>query len=275
MNHKKDGLIFNKSEGHWTELGALYGFECISRFIASKDKDIGVVDASHYKITEEVVNFPPIAYHQKLPRVRNSELKYTINKVFENFDNTVYIHNNNYGYKSKPKTLIIGDSFMESSRQFIADAFHNAYEIHSQQQGLGFKVIENYAPKNIIYILTERFLNNLFYDISEIPPEKNLKIYSPAIPGKYNIDGLDINKERIKLAGWLHDSYGIEPHRIVIAVNNVPIYQSNPNRNRPDLNKTNNSLGFDYVVNNNFVINSIDIVPFYFDGTSEKIRIYP
>ncbi len=73
----------------------------------------------------------------------------------------------------------------------------------------------------------------------------------------------------------MHDASGIEPHRVVIVINNIPIYQSNMNRNRRDLQVNDNLLGFDFDLNNiKSEVKSIDIVPFYYDGTSEKFRIY-
>jgi alginate O-acetyltransferase complex protein AlgJ len=271
--HKKDGLMFNRTEGHWTELGALYGFECISKFLGSKNKDINLVNPSLYLKTYTYVNFPPISYNEKLITVTNPSLKFNTINSFENSDRTVYIHSENY--INKPKTLIIGDSFMENSRQFIADAFQNAHEIHSQQQGLGFKTIIRDKPTNIIYIFTERFLNNVFYDISEISPEKYSKLDNPAIKSTYNIDNFQINSKDIRVSGWIHDHRGIEPHRIVVIINNNPIYQSNPNRPRPDLTKADNLFGFDFkVLHDNSNINSVDLIIHFYDGTAEKISIY-
>lgn len=273
-NNKKNGLLFNKTEGHWTELGALYGFECISDFVSRKVSEVSIVNPVEYKITEELTNFPPLDYNQILPKVRNNKLEYDIVSAIENSDKTVYIHNKKYGLQ--PTNLIIGDSFMENSRQYIADAFHNAQEIHTQQQGLGFKTILEDRPKNILYILTERFLNNVFYDISEIPPEIDLKINNPKISGKFNIDLIKIGSKKIRIAGWMHDADGVEPHRVVVVINNTPIYQSNMNRNRRDLQKKDNLLGFDFDITNlKSEVESVNIVPIYYDGSSEKFQIYP
>jgi hypothetical protein len=273
LNKKKNGLLFNKVEGHWTELGGLYGFECISEFLSFRDKSIRKINIDKYQIKNVEVDFPPISYSQILPTVSNKDNKWDTRFITENSDNTTYIQslNNN---KFSNKTLINGDSFMEMSHQFIADVFQDAHIISHQRQGLGLSTILKYRPKRVVFIASERFLQNIFYDISEIYPSENFSKNRMSNIGKHNFDTLNITNNSIHLSGWAHNYKGVEAYKMIVLVNNLPIFQSNPNRYRPDLKLQDNRLGFDFNIQISQNIKTIDLLIQYFDGSTELISAY-
>jgi len=176
LKHKKDGpLLFQKSDDHWTDYGAFFGYEAIIKRVAKDFPEIkpqtldeftiGSIqkDGNMAKILGLEEEFPE--KYVVLNRIEPSTVKpgvrfgyKTDGQVSQNEVEIVKVNVN-----GEPlKCLIIRDSFTLKMVPFLDQHFESTTYIHDEWRGrLRKDVIETYKPDIVIVIMLETHVSGL------------------------------------------------------------------------------------------------------------------
>lgn len=161
LKKQKDNneFLYIKSDSHWNDLGAYYGYhELISEL--NKKNEIPIVPLSDYSIEIEVRNQFDLT---KMINYNFNDSKIVLNKINKTKaksvipDKNVYRH---YINPEKEKVIILHrDSFANALTQFLNESFGESFYLKKYE--LNKKLIEKVKPDIVIFEIVERDIISL------------------------------------------------------------------------------------------------------------------
>lgn len=274
ISKKSEGILYTKSEGHWNDLGALYGFSKISAELNKIIPAIVKINPNNYSITIGKRDFPPVSFSEDYPEAHvKGGSNFSIQPIKTSNPNETYqlIRSNIEG---APKALFVGDSFLDMGPQFMARSFSEAMVVHHAYSGYAQDVISQYRPDIVVFELVERFLNGAFID-----PPKTPILLPPSLSsfGEISrdrcgyVDYVNLTNDSIQLRGWAYDnSFKSSPSKVALYVNGKAVAVVAPSLDRPDIvpkEITIKRAGFDMMIPravlSSTTNNHVEIVAFF------------
>lgn len=170
---EKEDLYF-KTDTHWNELGALYGYQGIMKAMKHKDKGIeyykkedllGVDYENHEGDVLRILGGDEIQ-SEKSPVINlKSKLRTKIESSLEvpdyhRFDKWSYeVRYKNLNAPNQKKIMFLRDSFSTSLIKYFSESFKEALFIYNPY--FDKELIRNEKPDILVYEITERFLDRL------------------------------------------------------------------------------------------------------------------
>ncbi|MBN2173347.1 MAG: hypothetical protein JW731_04405 [Bacteroidales bacterium] len=181
LSHKKDYLIYYKTDQHWNNLGAFFGYEAIMKSIKTDFPALDVLSPDDYKLEIDsiggkglawLINKPDdypdtdiILHPLFTPRAQSGEkANYPIPETFyykNEYEVRFYIPGSN-----QPKAMIIRDSFTNALMPYLNETFsETVYIWDNWQYQLNKPIVEQEKPDILLVIMTEihffKLLNNI------------------------------------------------------------------------------------------------------------------
>ena len=158
-NKKNTHDIYIKSDTHWNDLGAYYGYEELMNEI-NKDYNIDLVSLDNYKLEREIGD------QFELTRMINENMndtKITLNKITPTKATAIKpppnIHRHYINLEKDLKLILHRDSFANTLAQFLNESFGESYYLKGYN--LNIELIKEFKPDIIIFEIVERNLENL------------------------------------------------------------------------------------------------------------------
>ena len=184
MEHKNDEFkLFQKTDTHWTEYGALFGYNALMNYIGQKFPDALPRPSSDFEVYKKEYNCGDIYSRFDLDQ---SKLKETTSLVKFNFDppgkrldlyengnclNLVHAKvsmsqttNTNLKGLKLPKAYFFRDSFEGTLHDFITDRFDTATFNGMWDYNFNINKVTAANPDYIIYVISERNIKNVLYN---------------------------------------------------------------------------------------------------------------
>jgi len=183
MQHKNDDFkIFQQTDTHWTEYGAMLGYNALMSYIGQKFPDALPRPSSDFEVSNKEFNWGDMFSRFNL---QPSDLKDTTAVVKFNFDvpggrvdlyqdgnclNLVHalvsmaetLHTNLTG--NFPSVYIYRDSFAGPFQAFISDRFSTAYYTPMWDYTWRLNDIVKQNPDYVLYIINERNIPAVLYN---------------------------------------------------------------------------------------------------------------
>lgn len=145
LENKNKGLLYFKTDTHWTYLGAYFGYLSLMENLKN-DFDIKEKPLSSFK-KEEYINKTP-------------DLADIINIGEKSFEKSVKFSCNNDAHKINKRVLVFGDSFLEYLKPYLECTF---YEVKFINQPVFKKeIVENFNPDIVIMEIVQRNARHIF-----------------------------------------------------------------------------------------------------------------
>jgi len=158
QKQKHNNTLYIKTDSHWNDLGAFYGYRAIVEEI-KKDVNINTVELKDYKISEEISTEFDITRQINYPI---KDTKITLTKIEKSKTKAIQPEENIYRHYVNPendKTLILHrDSYANALTQFINESFGESYYLTGYD--LNIDLIEKTKPDVVIFELIERDIIN-------------------------------------------------------------------------------------------------------------------
>ena len=167
INSKDQGILFFKTDFHWTHLGTYVCYKDLMNVIKQDNKNIAPLSTESYCLKEGTswngtfnqLNIPI----EKFPSIYPSETKYP---VFELKDNKLYMDNERITNEkgNGMKAFILGDSFTIFMKEFVGQTFSETYywtESNPIKMSVAEKKILDYKPDIVIIVIYSGNFNKI------------------------------------------------------------------------------------------------------------------
>jgi hypothetical protein len=181
--HKYDPFkIFHRTDSHWSEYGAYFGYIELMNYIAKKFPDAAPRPASDFEFYNKKVNYGDIYATLGLGRTELKEYSVFVNFKFNppggfrniyNGDSLVIDHNvtgkshvteSNLRGLNLPTAYIMRDSFCGPIFNFLTDRFSAITWQAMWDYTFDIYRISQAKPDYLIYIINERNIKNIMYE---------------------------------------------------------------------------------------------------------------
>jgi alginate O-acetyltransferase complex protein AlgJ len=177
MAHKKDHLLYYKTDNHWNDLGGYYAYHAIASEINKKFASVIPVGIQKF-VTDSMKELvggealllnagdlfheyrfdlypgPTCKAHDGIKRGYESPPNFPYAYDFENVKET--------GDSSLPNALIIRDSFGDALTPLLSENFnHSVYIFDSWKYGPNWKIMESENPDIVLCMVLEKNLEKL------------------------------------------------------------------------------------------------------------------
>lgn len=174
QKYKEGEMVFNKQydAGHWNDLGAFYGVNCIlekmkefypdvhinekDEFVISTQHDVSMQIAT-MKIEEDTPKFSLKNKAENIARKYKSEL------VFDKNYHTFFYTKN--ARVTSPKTLVFQGSYMnKQGNKFMSNALNEYIAVHDYQNVLNFSYYFNiFEPECVVFEVAEYTFLDMYF----------------------------------------------------------------------------------------------------------------
>jgi alginate O-acetyltransferase complex protein AlgJ len=177
LDHKKDGYdLFQRTDGHWNDLGAYYGYQAIINRLSEYYSELKSNPLSDYTINIEkrpggsIVSMISLSneYPEKFVKLTEKNKTYAydgkkrpyeVPKTISAWDHQIVKEND---HVKKLKCLIIRDSFTLLLVRYLQEHFSESVFIHDEwKYRMREDLIENEKPDIVLTIVLENELNKL------------------------------------------------------------------------------------------------------------------
>lgn len=174
--------VFNKkyNAGHWNDLGAFYGVNCILENLKQFYPDIHINEKDEFNIERRLntslqVSQFPIYEYEPIFELRNSKIKnvtdqYKDIKLDKNYRTFGYYINEERKAEGAPKALVFQGSYMNGmGYKFLQNSLGEYISVHDYQNVLDFDYYFNiFQPDCVIFETAEYTFSSTYYNYDKM-----------------------------------------------------------------------------------------------------------
>jgi alginate O-acetyltransferase complex protein AlgJ len=238
------GLLYNKYESHWNDLGAFVGYAAIMQPIGKMFPGARTLKADDFTITsgKSRWNIPPLVEAFPILSLKGvSHVKATDVVATVNAQPVTRVTTD---IESGPNVMVYGDSFAEAGLlSYFAQSFKSIIFVPTNHSPFPNDLITKHHPDLVIFQLVERYLARPL----DLNPKVASEILRRAAPS-YNdvataidvfggaVDGAHPTGDAVEFSGWAIDKETNAPARAIYAFyGDVAVGAAKPSDLRPDV----------------------------------------
>ncbi len=167
---KNEGLLYRKTDSHWTDLGGYIGSEKLIECTRSFFSNVAALGKDDYMINAVEMPGGDLAQMMNLenaikelvpvmaPKGKRKAVEYNESRR-KDLPDGLRIRFFKTDMKSLPSVIIFRDSFIWAMLKFITDSFSRTVIVHHQGMTFNPRIVLKEKPDIVIYELVERSLN--------------------------------------------------------------------------------------------------------------------